>query len=329
MVETPLALQARPTKLLLAGCLLLGAGLLIKLDAAGYIGAHVLGRGSRAAAPVMQYGDTMVRERLPPGMYSSAYSGVGSQDSLRGRDSVVPLPFGKQGTTPSWNGGRWGGTSTGPSEYVTMPQEVPGGHALRTWQFEDPTVKKVQVEVSTIGRPLNASIEVWKAVSRRPVQIRAYSEDGEERPFSAVLCINGPGTVAIRNTNSVEFPVTALVDSMNVAVPASEHVDFVQNIEGGSLRTFPMGPGAEAVEIVLETDGRPLNARIEILQGPNEDKQFIEFETDDGMKRPFFFTLNTPWHGGGTSVVKVINTGPVEFPLFASVVPRGDFGRYL
>merc|ERR1719337_324224 len=95
------------------------------------------------------------------------------------------------------------------------------------------------------------------------------------------------------------------------------------------LRTFPMGPGAEAVEIVLETDGRPLNARIEILQGPNEDKQYIDFETDDGMKRPFFFTLNTPWHGGGTSVVKVINTGPVEFPLFASVVPRGDFGRYL
>ena len=86
-----------------------------------------------------------------------------------------------------------------------------------------------------------------------------------------MLCINGPGTIAIRNTNSVrggpgleksragavapgllvnrplcdvihgreqvEFPVTALVDSMNVAVPASEHVDFVQNIEGGSLRT--------------------------------------------------------------------------------------------
>ena len=117
----------------------------------------------------VRHGRCLHSERPVGSRYSSAYSGVGSQDSLRGRDSVVPLPFGKQGTTPSWNGGRWGGTSTGPSEYVTMPQEVPGGHALRTWQFEDPTVKKVQVEVSTIGRPLNASIEVWKAVSRRPV----------------------------------------------------------------------------------------------------------------------------------------------------------------
>ena len=55
--------------------------------------------------------------------------------------------------------------------------------------------------------------------------------------------------------------------------------------------------------------------------------QVIELYTDDGMERPFFATLATPWFGGGTSVVKIINTGPVEFPLTASVVrphSRGD-----
>jgi len=41
------------TKLVLAGCLLLGAGFFIKIDKTG-IGANALSRVSRAPAPVMQ-----------------------------------------------------------------------------------------------------------------------------------------------------------------------------------------------------------------------------------------------------------------------------------
>jgi len=321
MFATPLAVRCRATKLVLAGCLLLGAGFFIKIDKTGFMGANFLGRTSRAPAPVMQYGS--MRD-------------MGSQDTLNSNRFFNPegrqAPYGQQygrgttpvggrGSTPSWNGGRWGQSGQQGGEFGNIPIEVQG-ESLRTWSFEDPRAEVVQVDLSTIGRPLNATVEVWNGNSNTPIQVRAYSDDGELRPFSAVLAIpRAPSTVAVRNKGQVEFPITASVDQFYVERPSSDHQNFIQNIEGGALRTYPMSPDVEAVEVVIETDGRPLNARIELLQGPNTDKQVIELYTDDGMERPFFATLATPWFGGGNSVVKIINTGPVEFPLLASVVP--------
>jgi FKBP-type peptidyl-prolyl cis-trans isomerase len=54
MIGTPPAHRFRATTLLVAGCLLLGAGFLIKLDATGFVVTNVLSRFSRAPAPVMQ-----------------------------------------------------------------------------------------------------------------------------------------------------------------------------------------------------------------------------------------------------------------------------------
>jgi len=53
-------------------------------------------------------------------------------------------------------------------------------------------------------------------------------------------------------------------------------------------------------------------------------KQAIDLYSEDGLDRPFFCTLATPWSG---NIVKITNTGPVEFPLTASIVPTFPRGR--
>ena len=149
--------------------------------------------------------------------------------------------------------------------------------------------------------------------------MRVYVENGQLRPFSAVIeTPRGPNTVAIRNIGQLEFPFAADVYANDVEDPSPECTASSATIQGGALRTYPFDTLVDSVEVLLKTDGRPLNARIELLQGPNNNKQVVELYTEDGFDRPFFCILETP---GSGNVVRVVNTAPVEFPMTAGVVP--------
>merc|ERR1719199_620951 len=194
------------------------------------------------------------------------------------------------------------------------------GGSLRTWSYRSPAVEQVQGVLSTEGRPLDADIELWHGPDNTPVKMRVYVENGQLRPFSAVIeTPRGPNTVAIRNIGQIEFPIAANVVADNVDNPSVDCIQASTTIQGGALRTYPFDPSVDSVEVLLKTDGRPLNSRIELLQGPNNNKQVIELYTEDGLDRPFFAVIETP---GSGNVVRVVNTAPLEFPMTASVVPN-------
>jgi hypothetical protein len=175
------------------------------------------------------------------------------------------------------------------------------------------------------------------------MQMKVYIEDGDLRPFNAIIETPGDqNSIAIRNTAQMEFPMAAALEAnldytrrhgapgLDEITQRLSEMSRPVTVQGGAVRTYPFDSSVGSVQIMLRTDGRPLNARIEMLQGPNNNKQVIDLYVEDGRARPFVAIIETP---GSGNVVRIVNTATVEFPMFASVEPymmqairdQGDF----
>jgi hypothetical protein len=232
------------------------------------------------------------------------------------------------GSTPSPIDNTPGGMLAQTKEEVwetLSPIKVQGG-SLRTWSFTTPLIDSVQVHLKTEGRPLNANVELWQGPDNTPQKIAVYLEDGAVRPFRAVILSPGDqNSVAIRNTAQMEYPIFAGVEANVKEVGSSmsisqrfDQIPATKIIQGGAVFTMPFSPAVASIQVLLKTDGRPLNARIELLQGPNNVKQVMEVYTEDGTARPFYTILETPGTG---NVVRIVNTATIEFPISANIEP--------
>jgi len=195
------------------------------------------------------------------------------------------------------------------------------GSTLRTCSFNE-NVNRVQVLLETEGRPLNANVDLWQGPDNAPQKMAVYIEDGSKRPFNAIVETPGAGNaIAIRNTAPMEFPLSAFVESsVEGGDPAANlgATSKSKTVQGGAVYTVPFDPSVASVQILLTTDGRPMKSRIELLQGPNNNKQVLDVYTEDGNLRPFYIIVETPGDG---NVVRIVNSATLEYPLEAHVEP--------
>ena len=195
------------------------------------------------------------------------------------------------------------------------------GNSLRTCSLDQP-VDRMEVLLKSEGRPLNANIELWQGPDNTPAKMKVYIEDGKMRPFRAIFETPGGGnSIAVLNTGNLEFPLAACIAPHQAGNSPGENLASIKKaktVQGGAVNTTPVTADISSVQVLIQSDGRPVNARIELLQGPNNNKQVIDLYLEDGCLRPFFIIIETP---GAGNVVRIVNKSTMEYPLSAIVEP--------
>merc|ERR1719210_2596777 len=164
----------------------------------------------------------------------------------------------------------------------------------------------VQVAMTSEGRPVNADLALWLGPDWTPFTLKAYSEDGKLRPIQTLVGTrNKAAMIEVMNVGEYEFPFKA----------ASNYAKG-ERVDGGALRSYPVDSTTEQLEVVLNTDGKQLNARVELLNAPNNPKQTFEVFTNNGELNALTVCFNTPDVG---NTVRIVNLAPVEFPCYIHI----------
>jgi len=192
------------------------------------------------------------------------------------------------------------------------------GKTRKTWKFNDLTKDRVQVALTSEGRPVNADIQLWLGPDWTPMSMKAYSEDGKLRPVQTLIGTrNKAAMIEVRNVGEYEFPFKAAsnyAEGEMMALPQEIPATTAgERVDGGALRSYPLDPMSEQLEVVLNTEGKQLHARIELLNAPNNPKQTFEIFTNNGELNSLCVGFNLPDAG---NTVRIVNLAPVEFPCY-------------
>lgn len=183
--------------------------------------------------------------------------------------------------------------------------------------FVTPTakVKPSKVQLESSPRPLVAeNVDVL----HRPVGDDSGAEDRSNAPRQ------GGQEVGFRdNAPRQDYPRDATPrqpDQTNPMTHWSEAPQFsdTRHLQGaGSRRFWPASPDRTQVNLTSQRRNSPLEANVELWQGPGNTPQKVRTWSMDGQLRPFQADFVNRYGVPGT--VHVRNSGPMEFPAAANV----------
>merc|ERR1712127_205033 len=89
-------------------------------------------------------------------------------------------------------------------------------------------------------------------------------------------------------------------------------------MEGGSVKMISFPSEVDQVQVLLKTGGKQLNAKIELLYGPNNVKAEYEIFTNNGALNSLFVVFDTPGEG---YAIRAKNLAPLEYPCEIVAMP--------
>jgi len=148
----------------------------------------------------------------------------GYTHSIRNSGSLeFPLSASSSSTTYVGGNGYYASSSPTNNQYITgmstsyLPRVTVQGGSLKTFPISDPNIRSVEVSLQTDGLPMKATVEIWQGPDSVKQIAEVYADNGNARPFRAVVdTLGGHGstTIAIRNTATIEYPLTATVEPL-------------------------------------------------------------------------------------------------------------------
>jgi len=318
-------------------------GILSVLLGAYAAGAFVLpSKGSGVTVPRTSTVQQLQPDGFMGGDRFSSYNGYGYRDVNRGENMDINQqdinaeeggPLARVGLRP--DGSPQGNPmirmdASAPRRQSSQRSTIQGAGSRATWVSPDPYgFDEMNVHLGTAGRPLFANVEHWSGPNNTPSRMLLMSEDGGARPwmtkFRTPTNVHS-GVTQVRNMGPMEFPIEASVTATNSpersGIPTEGMIGAQmtkpRTIDGGALKTFGFDQSVDQVYLEISSDGLPINARIELWQGPSNTKAIGKIYTDHGLKRPWSALIPLPGYG---SSICVINEGPMTYPIKVSMDP--------
>jgi len=203
------------------------------------------------------------------------------------------------------------------------------GGSMKAWKVSSNT-ERVHVNMQTGGRPTRAEINLWHGPDYTPTTMKVYLEDGEKFPLNIVLKPKGAiDTVQVKNIAASEFPVNTKVGEGTADGASGGIYSAPDNLLKATEPILVQGAGAiysrsfegnvKRVAVAMTaTATNNVKFYLELLHGPNNIKQSIEFYASNGYKTPFFAIFDTPGPGYN---IRIKNDYPLEFPIHAYIQP--------